>query len=58
MIITGLKTTFSRNCHNRDDPSEMPNFVAINDAKIDGRIMPKGENLFAALKLIIIIIAN
>ena len=35
---------------NRDDPQEMPVFVASNAAKENGNITPRGENLFAALK--------
>ena len=34
----------------RDDPNEMPDFVAINEAKTDCKIIPKGDNLFAAVK--------
>jgi len=33
----------------RDDPSEMPSFVAINEANIDGKIISKGDNLFSAI---------
>lgn len=34
----------------RDDPNEMPNFVAINEAKVDCKIHCKGDNLFCAVK--------
>lgn len=33
----------------RDEPNEMPNFVAINEAKLDGKIISKGDNIFAAI---------
>ena len=38
------------NTFERDDPSEMPSFVAINEANIDGKIISKGDNLFSAIK--------
>ncbi|CAD5115084.1 DgyrCDS4097 [Dimorphilus gyrociliatus] len=34
----------------RDDPENMPDFVAFNEAKNSCQIKPKGENLFAAIK--------
>ncbi|XP_041358264.1 histone PARylation factor 1-like isoform X2 [Gigantopelta aegis] len=34
----------------RDDPKELPVFVAANCAKDNGIITPRGENLFAAVK--------
>ncbi|CAF0711664.1 unnamed protein product [Brachionus calyciflorus] len=33
----------------RDDPSELPNFVGINEPKLDCKILCKGDNLFAAI---------
>ncbi|XP_022320686.2 histone PARylation factor 1-like [Crassostrea virginica] len=37
----------------RDDPSEMPAFVGVNEAAVSCNIVPKGENLFGAAKNII-----
>jgi len=34
---------------NRDDPNDMPVFVASNSAKENCTIMPRGENIFAAV---------
>ena len=34
----------------RDDPLEMPSFVAMNEAKLDGKIISLGDNLFSAIK--------
>lgn len=34
----------------RDDPSEMPVFVASNCAKENGNLIPVGDNLFAAVQ--------
>jgi hypothetical protein len=34
----------------RDCPNEMPDFVAINEAKLNGKITCKGDNLFSAIK--------
>ncbi|XP_048778072.2 histone PARylation factor 1-like [Ostrea edulis] len=37
----------------RDDPSEMPVFVAVNEASESCKIVPKGENIFGAVKNLI-----
>ena len=34
----------------RDDPKEMPVFVASNAAKENGTIVPRGENIFATVR--------
>lgn len=33
----------------RDEPKEMPSFVATNEAKLDGKIYCKGDNIFSAI---------
>ena len=37
--------------HFRDDPQEMPVFVAANSAKKGCKIEPEGDNLFTAVRL-------
>ena len=37
----------------RDDPNKLPDFVAINEAKVNCKIVPKGENIFCAVSLYI-----
>jgi len=37
-------------CYVRDDPKEMPMFVASNSASIDCLIKPRGENMFSAVR--------
>ncbi|XP_052281625.1 histone PARylation factor 1-like isoform X2 [Dreissena polymorpha] len=37
----------------RDDPCEMPAFVAANSAAVDCIITPKGDNIFAAVSAVI-----
>ena len=36
----------------RDDPQELPVFVAVNSAKTSCKIEAKGDNLFAAVRYI------
>ena len=33
----------------RDDPNKLPDFVAINEANVDCKIISKGENIFCAV---------
>jgi len=48
-VIEGDEATLLHFGYFRDDPNEMPGFVAINEAKTDCKIIPKGDNLFAAV---------
>ena len=47
VVQCGISKYFS--CY-RDDPKEMPVFVASNVAKDNGTIAPRGENIFGAVK--------
>ena len=48
-VIKGSDETLLHFGYFRDDPNKLPDFVAINEAKIDCKIISKGENLFSAV---------
>ncbi|XP_061165509.1 histone PARylation factor 1-like [Saccostrea echinata] len=52
-VVKGDKDTQFHIGYFRDEPSEMPVFVAVNQAKDSCKITPKGENIFGAVKNII-----
>ncbi|KAK3100326.1 hypothetical protein FSP39_018155 [Pinctada imbricata] len=52
-ILIGDKSKQFHFGYFRDDPSELPVFVATNSAADSGTISPKGDNVFAAVKLYI-----
>ncbi|ELT89494.1 hypothetical protein CAPTEDRAFT_108777 [Capitella teleta] len=48
-ILRGNDDTQFHMGYFRDDPKEMPVFVASNEAKVNCNIVPRGENIFAAV---------
>lgn len=48
-VLKGIDELMLHFGYFRDDPSQLPSFVALNEAKIDCIIFPKGENLFSAV---------
>ncbi|XP_077984873.1 histone PARylation factor 1-like [Glandiceps talaboti] len=50
-VVKGDDTSQHHLGYYRDDPNEMPVFVAANSAAVGCTIKPQGENLFAAVKI-------
>jgi hypothetical protein len=48
-VLKGDDETLLHFGYFRDNPNELPDFVAVNEAKIDCKILPKGENIFSAV---------
>jgi|LakMenEpi03Aug12_release.lakeMendotaPanAssembly.Ray.scaffolds.fasta_scaffold529709_1 hypothetical protein len=48
-VLKGNDETLLHFGYFRDDPNKLPDFVAINETKIDCKIISKGENLFSAV---------
>ncbi|GAB6020273.1 hypothetical protein CHUAL_002991 [Chamberlinius hualienensis] len=50
-VLQGNEETQHHIGYFRDDPSEMPVFMAVNEAKKNGQITPIGDNIFAAVHI-------